>query len=173
MNNKLLLGLFLAIVFQFFILTGMYALAAMPLWTGKEIKVKTTPVDPRSLFRGNYARLQYDFSRIKGSYFSGAEALRNGEKVYVKLKLSDNGYYQLASVSLHKPDSGVFLSGRIDNGSYWSGEIREHKVMYGIEAFFAPKKKALALEANLRNSGVAVLMVSSEGKARIKDVIAQ
>ncbi len=44
---------------------------------------------------------------------------------------------------------------------------------YGIEAFFAPKEKALKLEEDLRDGGVTVLMVSAGGKARIKAVVAE
>ena len=40
---------------------------------GKEIRVKVVPVDPRSLFRGNYARLNYDFSRLKKAHWAGNE----------------------------------------------------------------------------------------------------
>jgi uncharacterized membrane-anchored protein len=173
MKNKRLFGLSLAIAFQFFILTGMYVLAAMPLWTGVEIKVRTEPVDPRSMFRGNYARLDYKFSQIKSRHFPEKEELRNGEKIYVTLKVNAKGFYEFSSVSLSQPDSGLYLSGRIKNGVHWGEGEGHYRVKYGIEAFFAPKKKALALEKNLRDSGVAILMVSSEGKARIKDVIAE
>ncbi len=46
-------------------------------------------------------------------------------------------------------------------------------IKYGIEAFFAPRERALQLEKDLRGGGVAVLMVSSGGKARLMDVIAE
>ena len=45
----------------------------------------------------------------------------------------------------------------------WSGT--------GIEAFFAPKEKALKLEKDLRNGGTAILMVARSGNAALKDVI--
>ena len=50
---------------------GHAGFGAMPLWTGKEIRVKVVPVDPRSLFRGNYARLNYDFSRLEKAHWRG------------------------------------------------------------------------------------------------------
>ena len=43
---------------------------------------------------------------------------------------------------------------------------------YGVEAFFASKETALALEEDLRDGGVAVLMIADDGRARIKNVIA-
>lgn len=171
MKNKILLGLSLAIVFQFLVLSGMYASASLPLWTGTEIKIKTTPVDPRSIFRGNYARLNYEITQIERSHFSEADDLRNGDVVYITLKLNINESYDFSSASLVKPDSGIFLRGRIDNRRY-EDEAEYFRIKYGIEAFFAPKERALALEKDLRDGGIAVLMVSNAGKARIKDVIA-
>ena len=46
-----------------------------------------------------------------------------------------------------------------------------YRVRFGIEAFFAPKEKALELEKDLRNGGAAILMVSNSGRAALKDVI--
>lgn len=163
-------GLVAAIALQFLILVGMYAGAQMPLWSGDEIRLKTVPVDPRSLFRGNYARLQYDISRLSVSRFPEDKKLRKGEVVYVALKPGKSGLYELSGASLEKPRQGVFLRGRITsawlrvpNGSY--------RVKYGIEAYFAPKKKALELEKDLRNGGVAEVMVSAGGRARLKNVV--
>ena len=41
----------------------------------------------------------------------------------------------------------------------------------GIEAFFAPKERALRLEKALRDGGVAVLKVSARGRAAIEDIV--
>ena len=58
------LGLGAAIAFQLVVLAGMVVNAALPRWTGTEIRVRTVPVDPRSMFRGNYAQLGYDFGTL-------------------------------------------------------------------------------------------------------------
>ncbi|MCO7226458.1 GDYXXLXY domain-containing protein [Pleionea sp. CnH1-48] len=170
MKNKVLLGLVGVVAFQFFVLTGMYVKAAMPLWTGTEVKVKTIPVDPRSLFRGNYARLRYDFDRIDAKYFENEEKLRNGEVVYVTLKQGNDNLYHFDGATLELPKDGVFLRGRVVRHGYYENR---YKVNYGIDAFFAPKEEALALEKDLRDGGIAVLMVDKGGRARIKEVIGQ
>lgn len=120
------------------------------------------------MFRGNYARLRYKISEAAIEH-PGKE-LRNGEVVYVSLYQSESGLYELSGTSLNKPQAGVFLRGRIQTHRYDSNQ-NVYRVKYGIEAFFAPKEKALALEKDLRDGGIAVLMVSSSGKARLKDVI--
>ena len=170
MSSRIKVGLAAAIALQFLILIGIYFKAQLPLWTGEEIRLKTIPVDPRSLFRGNYARLQYDISQLKTSLFPDRDNLREGEVVYVSLKPGKGGLYEFAGVSLDKPDRKPFLRGRI-SGNWLRGSTDYYRVHYGIEAFFAPKEKALGLESHLRNGGVAVLMVSAGGSARLKDVI--
>ena len=72
-RKKIIIALCAAVLLQLMVLSGMLVLAAMPLWTGKEIRVKVVPVDPRSLFRGNYARLNYDFSRLEKGALAGNE----------------------------------------------------------------------------------------------------
>ena len=154
---------------QIAILLGIYILAALPLWTGEELRMKTVPVDPRSLFRGNYALLQYEINMIDNHYFDSPESLRNGEVVYVTLKQGPGEMFTLDSASTVKPTTGIFLRGRIE-GPGWGFPATFYRVNYGIEAYFAPKEEALSLERELRDGGVAVLMVSAGGKARLKSV---
>ena len=165
-RRVIVLALGAAIVFQIIVLAGMVAGAAMPLWTGTEVRVATEPVDPRSVFRGNYARLNYAFSTLPEDALDVDRVLRTGEVVYVSLRAADNGLHHFAGASLEPPAEGVFLRGRILRDS------APHRVRYGIEAFFAPKEEALRLERELGDSGVAVLAVSRSGRAAIKDVIA-
>lgn len=172
MKNRIVVGLITVVIFQFLILTGMYVKAAIPLWTGNEIKVKTIPVDPRSLFRGNYARLRYDFSRVDGKYFKGEETLRTGDVIYVTLKLGDNELYEFSEAVLEKPTDNSFLRGRVVSATL-NDQHTTYQINYGIDAFFAPKEKALSLEKELRDGGIAVLMVGKDGRARIKNIVGQ
>jgi uncharacterized membrane-anchored protein len=164
-RSKVVIWLASAIVLQFLILSGMLVKAAMPLWTGTEIRVKTVPVDPRSLFRGNYALLNYDISQLPDHVFGDSSSIRLGEIVYVSLTPDEQGLYRFKDASLDQPDGGIFLRGRIvDN-------YPPYQVMYGIEAFFAPKTTAVQLEKDLRNGGVAVLMVTDSGRVALRDVV--
>ncbi|AWF81948.1 hypothetical protein BTJ40_14565 [Microbulbifer sp. A4B17] len=169
MKPGIVIGLVAAIAVQFFILVGMYVKAQMPIWTGEPVSVKTVPVDPRSLFRGNYARLSYPFSTLDKALFKGRGRLRQGEVVYVSLQKGTSGLYELASVSLEQPQSGIFIRGRIAGNSFWNSSDG-YQVRYGIEAYFAPKEKALDLEKQLRDGGVADLMISADGRASLKVV---
>ena len=47
------------------ILGGMVVGHAWPLWTGRTVTMKVTPVDPRDLFRGEYVRLGMAANRLR------------------------------------------------------------------------------------------------------------
>ena len=170
MKNRLVIGLVAAVCFQLLVLVGMYVKAALPIWTGDEVKVQTIPVDPRSMFRGNYALLRYEFSELDTEINSISQDLRHGEIVYVALKKNaENDLYEFSQLLLDKPEEGVFIRGRAQ-GFRYSGQ-QHLRIKYGIEAFFAPKEKALALEKELADGGVAMLMIAKDGRARVIDVL--
>tara|TARA_R110002073_G_scaffold192824_1_gene351896 strand:- start:977 stop:1477 length:501 start_codon:yes stop_codon:yes gene_type:complete len=158
--------LVVAAVAQLLVLGGMLVSASMPLWTGQEVRLATVPVDPRSLFRGNYARLSYEISQIESSMFPNLETLRHGEVVYILLN-SHEGIAQLSGVSLEEPGDQLFIRGRLQHPA---ANIDQQNVNYGIEAYFAPKQKALALEAQLVTGGVAKVMLASNGKAALVEL---
>ena len=168
-NKTIAAGLLTAIIFQTCVLAGEYLAAIYPIWTGQAIKLKTLPIDPRSLFRGNYARLRYDITTLPEAEFQHSGRLRNGEVIFVSLEGDQDGVYSYSGVSLDKPDTGVFIRGRIANKIY-ERNASSYRIKYGIEAYFAPKEKALALERKLRNA-LAVVMVADNGRATLQDVI--
>ena len=112
MKVKTGLALFVAIVFQFLILSAVYVNAALPLWNGTEIKLRTVPVDPRSMFRGNYVQLRYDISRLDENDLVQKRKLRNGEIVYTVLQRGQDNFFKLSHATLEKPAGGVYLRGR-------------------------------------------------------------
>ena len=152
--------LIIAVIAQMAVLVGMYVTAALPLWTGAEIRLATAPVDPRSLFRGDYALLSYDISEIDSTYFKNLDELRHGEIVFILLSNTDE-VSRLDGVTLMKPSEGRFVRGRLQNPN---SSLATQRIRYGIEAFFAPKEEALLLEKKLRTGAVAVVFLSQNGK---------
>ena len=170
-RQRIVLGLLAAVLFQGAVLAGEYLSAMYPHWTGTEVRLKTVPVDPRSMFRGNYARLNYDISILPKELYQGPQSLRENEVLYVSLNKDKDGLYEASEITLHEPSKGLFIRGRIKNRRWTtSGEFR---IKYGIEAFFAQKEDALALERELRDGGVAVVMLAANGKAALKDVVGE
>ena len=170
-------SLILAIIFQILLIIAMLAYALMPLYLGKEIKVRVNLYDPRDLFRGNYVSLSYDFSdfsNLQQSKFdekTGVEIYiydRNfskNDEIYAILKQDANATYAFDKFSFTKPKDALFLAGKFDGYSF---------VKYGIEEFYMPTKKAKQTEREMMDQDVdafAVLMVMDDGRARLKDLI--
>jgi uncharacterized membrane-anchored protein len=51
-------------IFWVLIIGGFIGFKEFTLRTGEEVLLKTLPVDPRDLFRGDYVILRYDVSRV-------------------------------------------------------------------------------------------------------------
>lgn len=122
---------------------------------GTEIVLKTRPIDPRSLFRGHYARLDYAISRInKFKFAAEGSDIKKRDRIHVRLKPGPDGFWQVAEAStgrLKPADGSVILNARVK--SIWSTRVL---VKYGIERYFAPKDKALDLEKKFRNRRVPI-----------------
>ena len=171
-----LAGVFL---FQVVAVLGVYVNGAYPRWNGKELLIRTVPVDPRSLFRGNYARLNYDLSRValtKSTATAKPEAFREGRTVYVSIKPDAYKKYgwKVTSVSLTAPSEGTFLRGTVRRVYGNTAHIR-----YGIESFFAKKERALELEREMswrnrdKNITYAKVRVAADGKPSLVDVVVE
>ena len=161
-------ALALAIAVQLLVLAGELVGANYPLWTGQKIRLEVQPVDPRSLFRGNYARLNYQISTVKRCDKKPDRRLRRGEVVYVHLQPDTQGIMRAHDFSVEQPAVGAFIRGRVIRMEVDCPEV---EVRYGIEAYFLPREKALALEEELRREkAVASVMVAANGKAALLGV---
>jgi len=161
-----------AVALQLGVLATEYLGSVWPLWTGTEIRLEIAPVDPRSLFRGNYAQLAYTLANVDAKLFEGPDRmLRKGEIVYVSVAEGEGEVWHATRVALEPPPSGPFLRGRLSET--WPGAEQPLRVRYGIEAWFAPKAKALEIEAAVRRRpgeearAYAVVAVSASGRAAL------
>lgn len=178
-KRRLLVGLLAATLLQLSVLGGELVAAAYPRWTGTPIRVAVQPVDPRDLFRGNYARLNYAFSMVDVALWRDGQAPIPGQRVYVSLEQDDAGAWQASGMSGNRPDRGMFLRGRyryamtgmrdVDTALQWGRpRVDSYRVEYGIEAWFAPKDQAQAVERQLRRHDVyAQVFVAGNGKASL------
>jgi uncharacterized membrane-anchored protein len=160
-----------AIGLQVGVLAMLYLGSVWPLWTGQEVRLEIAPVDPRSMFRGNYARLAYTVATVDSKLFEGpGKNLRKGEVVYVFIEEGEGEVWHATRIQLEQPLSGLFLRGRLIHT--WPGTKQPLRVRYGIEAWFAPKAKALEIEKAARSRpgderAYAVIAVSGSGRAAL------
>lgn len=154
------------VVLQVAVLGGMIALEAVPLLIGERVVLRTVPVDPRDIFRGDYVILSYDVNRIPptgiaGSAVSGGgwDPALQGRTVYVPLEADDDGaHFHGARPTVHRPANRPYLRGQVNGG----------RIDFGIEAYYVQEGTGRRWE-RLRNTRKlsAEVAVAPWGKARL------
>jgi uncharacterized membrane-anchored protein len=175
-----------AIALQMAVLTWEFASSRLPLVDGTRVQLRVVPVDPRSWFSGNYAALSYEIASVEAKLVDrDIQSLERGKRVFVSLR-QEGDVWGVEKVSAGQPESGVFLRGKVEG--YWNrppevedsiGEKFEAyplRLSYGpIEAWYAPKDKAIALENEIRDTPSGTVRVevaiTSSGRAAIAHVI--
>jgi len=124
------------------ILAGMVLMKEFTLRTGQDILLKTVPVDPRDLFRGDYVVLAYEISTLDLTQLpADRSSFAPGDRVYVAV-VPHGRYHVAARVDSQPPEGqGVFLKGQVR-----SVAGRSLRMEYGIESYFVPEGKGRVLE---------------------------
>ena len=162
-NKRFLaIGLAITISVQMMVLVTEYLSSVWPIWFGNPVTLETTPVDPRSLFRGNYVLLNYAISDISTNLTN--EDFKPGEVGYVMLKEED-GLFVATALQREKPETGIYIRGRVKQVQ------PDYRLKYGIEAYFMPKEKALQAERSVRGGAQAEIYILSNGKAALSRLI--
>ncbi len=143
---------------------GLWAYHDHQLKNGREIELKTVPVDPRDLLRGDYVVLAYEISTAVATDEEAAPwYFRRNQVVFVTLE-QRRGEWSIAGVDTKPPEDGLFLRGRIRSAS--ESRLR---IEYGIESFFVPEGEGKKYEqARNRDRLWAVVSVSPHGVGHLK-----
>lgn len=113
---------------QVLLLTGMIAYRQYWVSTGERILLRTAPVDPRDIFRGDYVQLSYEITNLDLDMFSVKEGFKPNEKIYVVLEKYADGTFKASSLSKSQPSGGKFIQGRVRNemqASRWEVSVRD------------------------------------------------
>jgi uncharacterized membrane-anchored protein len=116
------------VLLQVALLVGMIAYRQYWVATGEKILLRTAPVDPRDLFRGDYVSLRYDISAIDLSALDVKESFKPNEKIYVILEKNPDNTFSAKSVSRDLPVGKRFIQGRVQYerpSSKWEVLIRD------------------------------------------------
>lgn len=165
------------------VLLGLVEQRARILKSGTEIRLKTVPVDPRDLFRGDYVVLAYPISTVE-SDAAGQPGFQRGEQVYVSLGRDEQGFAKAVGVSRDRPKAGegvVVIAGRVtstsacatnaDGAFDCSGQRNRLRIAYGLESYFVPQGEGKAIETTDKARIEVVVAVSSAGEAAIKRLL--
>ncbi|MFA5291822.1 MAG: GDYXXLXY domain-containing protein [Phycisphaerae bacterium] len=141
---------------QVAVLAQMAGQRELVVRNGKTIYLRTAPVDPRDLFRGDYVSLVYEISSVPKSLLRGGLAenkCKQGMRVYAVLDANQDNLCQLLYVTDKKPREGLFIRGRVGREYVESSSIR---VLYGIEAYFTQQGKGKQLERGRRQEEIQI-----------------
>jgi len=156
-------GLWLTTLIWIGVCGGLWARHDYQLRHGREISLKTVPVDPRDVLRGDYVTLRYEISTFAGDERGSPQTYLQERVVYAQLEERD-GDWHVRSVDLEPPDEGLFLRAR-------AGRVRDDRLplTYGIESFFVPEGEGREYEqARNRRRLWAVVSVSPHGVTHLK-----
>lgn len=105
---------FIALIcLQVLLLIGIIGYREYWLETGDKVVLKTTPVDPRDIFRGDYVNLTYEITNMDIAGDSQKPDFVPGQPIYVNLEAASDGTMGACSVSKEEPASGRFIQGMV------------------------------------------------------------
>lgn len=163
MNNKhkIFIG---SILFIVLVLGGYAFLQERIISTGTEVLLKTRPIDPRDLLRGEYVVLRYEIEndeRVREEINRNGN-LTDGSPLFVRLTTDSNQLGTIAEVRVQKPD--------FSNGLWIRGEISRNGIRFpSLEQYFVPEGMGKPIE-RIRND-VYVKARILNGEARIVGLV--
>ncbi len=145
-----------------FIILVFVVFEEFTLRTGVEVLLKTVPVDPRDLLRGDYVVLNYDISSFE----------RKDEKnilsgtVYSVLNVDDKNIASISRVQKEKPSGKeLFIKGKTTR---CNGFLDKRVcIEYGIESYFVKENEGKKLEQNLAEGALVRVAVDKNGRAKV------
>ncbi len=147
-----LVAAIIAAALQTAVIGYMVESRASILRSGADIRLKTLPVDPRDLLRGDYVILSYPISTIAKSIVTGAGP-KSGTRTSLSVRLrpgadglwtaTEAGFGELPA----QEGSVVLRTLPFDYYAAWDGGVPETLfVQYGIERYYVPEGEGRVLE---------------------------
>ncbi len=135
---------------------------------GREVVLETGAIDPRDLFRGHYIILNLDITRIARDTVTVDPTLEPGMPVYVTLSEGDDGYWRAAALSAEAPGGQE----PVIRGMLTYDLPTQIAISFPFDRYFAPKARALELEALDRANRMGVILaLDAAGNGAIKGLM--
>lgn len=149
------------VALQFLILASVIGFKQYTVWTGETVLLRTQPVDPHDLVRGDHATVSYEISRLDSRDLAGDEDPYGD--VYVELREGADGYWDAVAIHDERErafDGTVLIKGTIERTGYIPGTARRdysiYELTYGIEQVFIPEGSGDQIPATTDDTIVAV-----------------
>ena len=135
------------------------------LASARVVTLKTAPVDPRDMFRGDFVVLNYDISNLDPAKLDGEDKFESADTVYVTL-VNKGETWEAAAIA-HKPfaiQGGIPLRGKVQYAN--DNSLR---VEYGVESYYVPEGTGHTIEDAVRKNGLTVdIAVDAQSRGAIK-----
>ncbi len=166
----------LLLIFAIQLLVLVYIIADRQwlLASGTVVTLETEPVDPRSLFSGDYVRLNYKISRLSLDRIGGDRDFSQHGRACVLLRPGER-YAEVVSVHHAAPTPAteqVVLCGEVQQVALRQSGDREIRVRYGIEGYFVPEGEGRAIERPAADEKVSIrVAVDTRGRGAIQALL--
>lgn len=182
MNNKPLLKFLMCVGIPLLILVGMTVTPLMTLMVGQEIMIKTRPVDPTDIFRGDYVILSYEINEI--AIDQVPDAFRDEDQwqklrqipLYVVLK-QEGTFYAVDSAVFEKPAQGIYLRAWFQYPVWNQTVVAESpqnltgiQVTYNLDQYFVPENTGTTLEELSRQGELSARVKVWNGYSTLVDI---
>jgi uncharacterized membrane-anchored protein len=176
-SNPLVRPLFAAILvalLQTAFLGYMIESRASILRNGVDVVLKTVPVDPRDLLRGDYVILAYDISTIPADKVTGGFPTEATDaQLSVRLEKQPDGFWGVgeASFGALAPKEGSVIARSAPFYFYPTPDSPQSSlnVDYGIERYYVPEGEGRVLEEARNTSALSVTArVDDNGRMQIR-----
>ncbi len=169
-----------AVLVQIALLALMVFDRAQILREGTDVTLRTRPVDPRDILRGDYVVLGYDISELPSGALKNQPAPSRHPTVFVKLAPNLDGFHEAVSVHtgpVAVAKTEVLIRGRVAYGANCGGSgkpafCEKLQVRYNLESYFVPEGEGKKLEeARNARKVTVVAAVTPSGRAAIKRLL--
>ncbi|MFH2047694.1 MAG: GDYXXLXY domain-containing protein [Pseudomonadota bacterium] len=143
-----------AVLLQCFALAAICFQRETILDSGDIVYMRTAPVDPRDLFRGDYVWLNYEFSSLPISFFPEEmhDKMTTEMRVYLIYEIDDNNVLVPKKVSIKKPLTGIKYLRAYTTGPFvWNASLK-----FGIEKYFMEQGTGRILERGKSLKGIRI-----------------
>ncbi|WP_455271739.1 GDYXXLXY domain-containing protein [Rhizobium herbae] len=176
-SNPLIRPLFAAVLvalLQTAFLGYMIESRASILRNGVDVVLKTVPIDPRDLLRGDYVILSYDISTIPADKVTGGFPTEATDaQLSVRLAKQEDGFWGVAEASFGAlaPKEGSVIARSAPFYFYPAPDSPQSalRVDYGIERYYVPEGEGKVLEEARNASALSVTVrVDDDGRMQIR-----
>ncbi|MCQ1534778.1 hypothetical protein FTO70_03535 [Methanosarcina sp. KYL-1] len=120
---------YLTVVFWLLIFSGIIVYKEYTLRTGTEVVLKTVPVDPRDLFRGDYVVLNYEISTLDLSEIPAEDTqFWYNDRIYLALEIKD-GYGVPKKIYKNPPEDELYIKGKVTGILYEEIPLPEREII--------------------------------------------